>query len=232
MHLPELIDSIHAVHSHRLAPYLAHNRMEICSRCALLHSSICPCPMDYLALLVVEAVEAMDERRGRREKGLQFLASLPETNKAGITEICQAYKQGAGTWVGCDWSTRFGTTQLDLNGWTHTEAEARAVEAIGTDLAGDWSAAASWLARVEEYARQAETDAAAAVNAAAVGHWELAVQHAHRAWAREFSTGRPFRKGETTWKGLRLAIESAWLACQKVLAAGEPEGDETGQRAP
>src|SRR5262245_20938720 len=59
MHLPQLIDSIHAVQSQRVNPYLAHNRMEICTRCAFLHSSICPCPMDYLAVLIVEAVEAV-----------------------------------------------------------------------------------------------------------------------------------------------------------------------------
>src|ERR1700694_3609911 len=46
MYLPQLVDSIHAVQSQRIDPYLAHNRMEICSHCAFLHSSICPCPMD------------------------------------------------------------------------------------------------------------------------------------------------------------------------------------------
>jgi hypothetical protein len=64
-HLPELIDSIHKVDSHRIAPYLAHNRMEICTHCALLRSSLCRCPMDYLAVLLVQAVETVDERRGR-----------------------------------------------------------------------------------------------------------------------------------------------------------------------
>jgi hypothetical protein len=69
MHLPELIDSIHARQSHRIDPYLEHNRKEICTHCAYLHSSICPCPMDYLAVLLVEAVEAVDQRRAERHKG-------------------------------------------------------------------------------------------------------------------------------------------------------------------
>src|SRR5690349_14368314 len=69
MHLPQLIDSIRAVHSDRIAPYLAHNRMEICTRCDFLRSDACRCPMDYLTVLVVEAVEAVDERRAEEQKG-------------------------------------------------------------------------------------------------------------------------------------------------------------------
>jgi hypothetical protein len=63
MHLPELIHSIHGVHCNLLEPYLDHNRRAICEKCALLHSSICPCPMDYLSALIVEAVETVDARR-------------------------------------------------------------------------------------------------------------------------------------------------------------------------
>ena len=63
LHLPQLIDSVHAVQSRRIDPYLAHNRMEICTHCAFLHNSICRCPMDYLAVLLVQAVETVDKRR-------------------------------------------------------------------------------------------------------------------------------------------------------------------------
>jgi hypothetical protein len=68
MHLPELIDSIHAVHSKLIAPYLEHNRREVCAHCKYLLSDICPCPMDYLAVLLAEAVEAVDERRAQRAR--------------------------------------------------------------------------------------------------------------------------------------------------------------------
>jgi hypothetical protein len=61
-HLPEIIDSIHQVKSDWIAPYLETNRKQVCQGCAFLHGSICPCPMDYLAVLLVEAVEAVDER--------------------------------------------------------------------------------------------------------------------------------------------------------------------------
>jgi hypothetical protein len=66
MHLPQLIDSIHAVQSPLLQPYLEHNRSGICDKCALLHSSVCPCPMDYLAFLLVRAVETVDQRHLRQ----------------------------------------------------------------------------------------------------------------------------------------------------------------------
>jgi hypothetical protein len=231
-HLPELIDSIHAVQSQRINPYLAHNRMDICTHCAFLHSSICPCPMDYLAVLIVEAVEAVDRRRVRREQDRQLVAGLLGRYEVGMEAVYRTYEEGKGTWAGCDWPVRFGRTGLDLNGLTVADAEAVEVDAIGTEAAEDWAAAARWLAHVEEYARQAETHAAAAVKAAAAGQWEEAVQHAHRAWAREFSTGRPLRKGEAAWKKLRLAVESAYLARQQAAPAGEQEGGVTSQRIP
>jgi len=62
MHLPQLVEAIHERRSASIAPYLAHNREAICEHCVLHHSHLCPCPMDYLAVLVVEAVEAVDER--------------------------------------------------------------------------------------------------------------------------------------------------------------------------
>lgn len=225
MHLPQLIDSIHAVQSNLIDPYLARNRREICTHCAFLHSSICPCPMDYLSVLIVEAVEAVDQRHAQGEKGLQFLAGLPEEHKVGIEEVCRAYQEGAGTWGGCDWPTRFGATELNLNRCSAAEAESMAVDAIDSPMAEDWSAAARWLARVEEFARQAEAHAVAAVKAASAGQWEEALQQAHRAWAREFSTARPLRKGETAWKNLLVAIEHAHLVHQQALStAAQKDG--------
>jgi hypothetical protein len=63
LHLPELIESIRQTHSPLIAPYLARNQEQICARCAFLKASICPCPMEYLVVPLVEAVEAVDERR-------------------------------------------------------------------------------------------------------------------------------------------------------------------------
>jgi hypothetical protein len=173
--------------------------------------------MDYLALLIVEAVEAVDERRGRREKARQLVADLSQGQVAGIAEIYRAYEVGVGAWAGCDWPTRFGTTGLDLNGCTAAEAQAMAVDATGTAAAEDWSAAACWLSRVEEHARQAESHAVAAAKAVAAGQWDEALCQAHRAWERELSTGRPLRKQESAWRNLRLAVENAHRACRQAL---------------
>ena len=62
MHLPQLIDSIHQVKSDWIENYLEKNRKNVCKECAFLHSSICPCPMDYLAVLLVQAVDSVDQR--------------------------------------------------------------------------------------------------------------------------------------------------------------------------
>jgi hypothetical protein len=69
-HLPQLIDAIHRVDSPGIAAYLDCNRDHVCRSCPfLLNKSICPCPMDYLAVLLVEAVETVDQRRKEREEG-------------------------------------------------------------------------------------------------------------------------------------------------------------------
>jgi hypothetical protein len=67
MHLPKLIDAIHDVHSGSITAYLEHNRRHICESCVLHnHPSVCPCPMDYLAVLIVQAVETVDRRRAEK----------------------------------------------------------------------------------------------------------------------------------------------------------------------
>ena len=62
LHLRELVDAIHDVRSDWIETYLMHNRERICENCPFLHSTICPCPMDYLAVPLVEAVESVDRR--------------------------------------------------------------------------------------------------------------------------------------------------------------------------
>jgi hypothetical protein len=61
-HLPELIEAIHQVRSDQLAPYLDQTRKTICEHCASRSVSNCPCAMDSLAGLLVEAVELVDHR--------------------------------------------------------------------------------------------------------------------------------------------------------------------------
>jgi len=64
LHLPKIIDAIHQVRSDWIEPYLQNNRQCICESCFFHHdTSVCPCPMDYLAVLLVQAVETVDRRR-------------------------------------------------------------------------------------------------------------------------------------------------------------------------
>ncbi len=66
-HFPQLIEAIRAVKSGLIEPSLQQNRQTICEHCAALHGSACPCPMDYLAVLLVQAVETVDERHKARQ---------------------------------------------------------------------------------------------------------------------------------------------------------------------
>jgi hypothetical protein len=190
-----------------ITPYLEHNRNSICSQCAFLHTSICPCPMDYLSVLIVEAVEKVDQRQRRYElcKTWHKEPEVPD-----LEAVRRAYEQGAGTWTGCDWPTHFGKSGLDLNGM---DAKSVALSMADAEPAEDWRAAAAWLAEVERRAREAERHAAAAVKAVAEDRWADGLHNVECAWAKEFSTGRPLRHGfPLAWQRLREVIETGYLA--------------------
>jgi hypothetical protein len=215
MHLPQLIESIHEVQSNCIGPYLEHNRREICARCAFLHSSICPCPMDYLSVLIVEAVEKVDLRRQQQAR-VRPPVNLSEEETADLEIIRRTYEQARGTWVGCDWTTTFDKTCLDLKGCLAAEARAIAVRTQDTEAGEDWSAAARWLAQIELATQQAEAHGAAAVDAANAGAWQEALEHSERAWALEFSTGRPiWHRFPFAWAELRRAVVAACMARQQ-----------------
>jgi hypothetical protein len=63
MHLPALINAIHEVKSGLIEPYLNNNQLRICEHCALHKTDRCPCPLSDLAVLIVQAVETVDQRR-------------------------------------------------------------------------------------------------------------------------------------------------------------------------
>ncbi len=212
LHLPQLIESIHQVHSSRIGPYLDHNRQEICEHCAFLHSSICPCPMDYLAVLVVQAVETVDERR--RQRGEEILPAR-RGREVELTEIHRAFVEAAGAWTGCDWPTFCGKSGLNLQGWTAAQARAMAQETTDPQAVEDWYLASHWLTQIEHNARQAQIKGAAAVQAAEAGKWREALANAEWAWALEFATGRPLRRSwPLAWQRLREVIEAAMFAHQ------------------
>jgi hypothetical protein len=95
LHLPELIDVIHQVHSGLIAPYIENNQNKICAHCALRHHSECPCPMERLAVLVVEAVEAVDDERQRRARVERLLAGRPLDDGSSAEVIAPAENAGS-----------------------------------------------------------------------------------------------------------------------------------------
>ena len=44
-------------------PYIDKFHCDVCSQCAYLDTKPCPCPLDSLLLLAIEAIESVDERR-------------------------------------------------------------------------------------------------------------------------------------------------------------------------
>ncbi len=221
LYLPELIDAVHAVHDEAMEPYRQSKEKHVCARCAYLHSCFCPCPLDYWYGPVIQAIENVDNRRERRARGHRFVSGFPAATKADLAEATLAYERAVGLWTGCDWTTQFGNLDLDLNGWTAAEAESMAVEATDSEEVEDWTAAAQWLAQVEQNASLAESQAALAMTAANAGEWSEALEHARRAVLLEFAAGRPLWHGlPLTWQPLFNAIKDAALR-----AADEPKAE-------
>jgi hypothetical protein len=210
LYLPELIEAIREVQGDPIEPYRQMKQRLVCARCAYLQSNACPCPMDYWFMPIVQVVQAVDQRRGVRARGHQFVISLPQGNHSDLEAIRRAYEEAAGKWTGCDWTTRFGNNDLDLKDWSSAEAESMAVESRDSEEVEDWTAAAQWLAQVERNARQAEAQAALAVAAANAAEWDEALEHARHALLLEFASGRPlWNHSPLTWQALWNAIRDA-----------------------
>lgn len=61
--LPQYVEAIHEVHSPSIEPYLDKLHSAVCGGCDRKGSEGCPCPLDYLLVLMVQAVETVDQRR-------------------------------------------------------------------------------------------------------------------------------------------------------------------------
>jgi hypothetical protein len=62
LHLPEIVKIVQAGESARIDPYIERLHSDICAHCPNQPTSQCPCPLEYLLLLTVEAVETVDRR--------------------------------------------------------------------------------------------------------------------------------------------------------------------------
>jgi hypothetical protein len=65
-HLPELVELCRTTDSALIDPYIEKLHDTICSDCEYKDKAACPCPLDYLLQLAVEAVEKVEQRRTDR----------------------------------------------------------------------------------------------------------------------------------------------------------------------
>jgi hypothetical protein len=63
LHLPQIVDFVHGVHSDSIAPYTERLHNDVCATCDNRTTRQCPCPLEYLLVLAVQAVETVDQRR-------------------------------------------------------------------------------------------------------------------------------------------------------------------------
>jgi hypothetical protein len=65
VHLEEIVKLAHAIRSRVMDPYIERFHDDVCTHCAGRETRHCPCPLDPLLLLAIEAIEAVDERHER-----------------------------------------------------------------------------------------------------------------------------------------------------------------------
>jgi hypothetical protein len=63
INLPWLVYSVHHRPGATMEPYIQSFHEDVCQDCAFRVTGHCPCPLDYLLQLAVEAIEAVDDRR-------------------------------------------------------------------------------------------------------------------------------------------------------------------------
>ena len=66
VNLGRLVEEVHMVRNAAMDPYMIVFHDNVCSCCPASPTEQCPCPLKYLLLLAVEAIETVDERRALR----------------------------------------------------------------------------------------------------------------------------------------------------------------------
>ena len=63
INLRELVDSVRKEQSNWIDPYIERFHDDVCAHCVNRETPQCPCALDYLLELAVEAIETVDARR-------------------------------------------------------------------------------------------------------------------------------------------------------------------------
>jgi hypothetical protein len=61
-HLEELVEEAHLIRSAAINPYLDELHRRTCTVCEMRDTEECPCPLDYLHVLAVQAIDQVDSR--------------------------------------------------------------------------------------------------------------------------------------------------------------------------
>ena len=64
-HLPKYLEAVHQADSPMIQPYLDKINQHVCNECPRLDCDGCPCPLDYLAVLLMQAVDTVDQRHAK-----------------------------------------------------------------------------------------------------------------------------------------------------------------------
>jgi hypothetical protein len=70
LHLPQIVEIAHRTHSRAIDPYVERFHLDICAHCGNRETRQCPCPLEPLLLLAIEAIETVDERRAAGASGV------------------------------------------------------------------------------------------------------------------------------------------------------------------
>ena len=62
LNLPRIVEVVQQVRSTSMEPYTQLFHDLVCTQCPNRPTEQCPCPMEYLLILAVQAIEAVDER--------------------------------------------------------------------------------------------------------------------------------------------------------------------------
>ena len=65
-HVPRLVEICRTTDSALIDPYIEQLHELVCPECEYRDTPNCPCPLDYLLQLAVEAVERVEHRRASR----------------------------------------------------------------------------------------------------------------------------------------------------------------------
>ncbi len=125
------------------------------------------------------------------------------TSPVVAEKIERAFRQAAGTWRGCDWPTRFGNWNFNLDGLKASQALLLARATSGQEQA-EWLAATAWLTVIENEAREAEKEAVLAMSRVRFGQLAEALEAMEHACDLEAKYHK-----NLVWEPLRQAIAAA-----------------------